>query len=52
MKKTEVKKLRLHRETLRNLREFALAEVVGGDSLANSCDPGSSVRRCPQTCLC
>jgi len=52
MKKTEMKKLSLHRETLGSLNDLKLAMVLGGDSLANSCDPGTSVRRCPTSCLC
>ena len=39
-KKNDVKreKLKLHRETLRNLTESDLQKAVGGATLQNSCD--------------
>jgi len=56
MKKTEMKKLSLHRETLLFLEDKRrLSGVAGGrteESCNFSCDPGSSVRVCPTSCLC
>ncbi len=46
MKKTTTLKLRLHRETLRALKEAVLPEVAGGIRTY----PGCSVSLCAPTC--
>ena len=43
-----VKKLQLHRETLRNLTERNLKEVVGGRTIARTCETFT----CGTSCDC
>lgn len=44
----KAKKLQLHRETLRNLTERNLKEVVGGATIARTCETFT----CDNTCEC
>lgn len=54
--KKKVGKLQLNRETLRNLNDKALAEVVGGEASVVATNCGTCAEKCPTgingTCSC